>query len=174
MDQNTIIEQLSSTFHRSLSFLETPEFDNIKNDLSSLTHTVTSLEQEVTSMLSAIPINPYERLKLNYFGPDYEFKTLENLEEPDLIPCEECINYLGVRNKEILSTSFHNLTCCDEERVNTGFSFMSGGTVMPDHERQKRYIEFLEIARSIPIESVNQDNYMTIAKKLIGEYMKFI
>lgn len=175
MDQDTLINQLSSTLYQGLSFLESPEFQEIRNDLSSLTHTVTSLEQEVTSSLSAVyTVHPFDRMKEEYFGSDYTFKTIEDLEEPEDIPHEECIDYLRGKNKELLSTSFHNLTCCEEEKVSTAFSFTSAGCVMSDYEKQKRYIEFVEMARNIPIESVNQDNYMSIAKKLIGEYMKIV
>jgi hypothetical protein len=50
----------------------------------------------------------------------------------------------------------------------------SGDKILPDHDTQKKYIEFLEIARNIPIDSVTNDNYQQIAKKIIGAYFKII
>ena len=78
------------------------------------------------------------------------------------------------KSKELMSTTFHNLTCCEEEKCYTAFVFNSGGRIVSDHQKQKDYIEFLEIARNIPIDSINEQNYMSIAKKLIGHYVKTI
>jgi hypothetical protein len=174
MYSDTVVNQLSSTFYKTLSFLETPEFQNIKGDLTSLTHLVTSLEQEVTGTLSAIPVHPYDQLKYQYFDVDYRFKSLDDLEEPEDLPRENCIEYIKNKNKELMSTTFHNLTCCDEEKCLTAFSFNSGGQVLPDHQKQKNYIEFLEIARNIPIDSINESNHLSIAKKLLGYYIKSV
>lgn len=174
MNSNTVIDQLSSLFSSALTALQSPEFLNLKHDLTSLTHTVTSLEEEVTASLSAIPIHPYERIKYEYFGPDYTFKTLDDLEEPEDIPVQECINALKEKNKDLMSTTFHNLTCCEEEKCMTAFSYTSGDCVVPDYEKQKNYIEYIEIVKSIPLDSINADNYLSIAKKIIGHYFKIV
>jgi hypothetical protein len=174
MNSNTVIDQLSGLFTSALTALQSPEFLSVRHDLTSLTHTVTSLEQEVTASLSSIPIHPYERLKYDYFGTDYTFKTLDDLEEPEDIPFEKCIDVLKEKNKDLMSTSFHNLTCCDEEKCMTAFSYTSCDCILPDHEKQKNYIEYVEIVRSIPLDSINADNYLSIAKKLIGQYFKVI
>lgn len=174
MYNHTYLEQLSSRLVCTLSAFESPEFQQIRQDFSSLTHAITSLEQEVTSSLSAIPLHPYERLKYDYFGPDYNFKTIDDLEEPTDIPHEKCLDILKQKYKDIISTSYHNLTCCEEEKIRTVFTICSGDKILPDHDTQKKYIEFLEIARNIPIDSVTNDNYQQIAKKLIGAYFKII
>lgn len=174
MDQDTVVNQLSSTFYKTLSFLETPEFLEVKNNLTSLTHLVTSLETEVTAALSAVPTHPYDRLKYQYFGADYCFKCLEDIEEPDHIPGDNCVDYIRNKNKELMATTFHNLTCKEEEKCHTAFTINSGGQLIPDHEKQKNYIEFLEIARNIPIHTIDETNYLSIAKKLIGYYVKAI
>ena len=108
MDHDTIVSQLSTTFSKTLSFLETPEFENIRGNITSLTHMVTSLEQEVAASLSAIPIHPYDKIKYDYFGSDYSFKCLDDLEEPEDIPREHCVDYIKNKSKELMSTTFHN------------------------------------------------------------------
>ena len=173
-DTDTIVDQLSSLLTSTLTSLQTPEFLEFKSDLTSLTHTVTSLEQEMTAALSAVPLHPYERLKYDYFGADYVFKKFEDVEEVDDIPLDNCLEYIKNKNKELMCTAFHNLTCCDEEKVRTAFTQMSCGCVIPDHDKQRNYIEFTEMVRNIPINSITDFNYLPIAKKLISEYIKVI
>jgi hypothetical protein len=174
ISQDTIVDQLSALLNVTLSSLQSPEFLEFKNDLTSLTHTVTSLEQEMTASLSAIPLHPYERLKYDYFGTDYEFKKFEDLEESDDIPLKNCLEYIKDKNKELMSTTFHNLTCCEEERINTAFTQMSCDCIVPDYDKQKNYIEFVEMVRNIPIDSVTDTNYLSVAKKILSEYIKVV
>mgnify|MGYP000551046590 CR=1 FL=1 len=100
-DTDTIVDQLSSLLTSTLTSLQTPEFLEFKSDLTSLTHTVTSLEQEMTAALSAVPLHPYERLKYDYFGADYVFKKFEDVEEVDDIPLDNCLEYIKNKNKEL-------------------------------------------------------------------------
>lgn len=174
LPNNTYLQTLSTLFVQSLSTFSTPEWQNLKEDFATLTHTVTSLEQSIEASLSAIPIHPYERLKYEYFGPDHCFKCLDDIEEPEKIPFERCIEYIKQKSDEALSTTFHNLTCCEEDKIYTAFACCSGDKLMPDHNRQKKYIEFLEIARNIPIEEITEENYMSVAKKLISQYMQVL
>ncbi len=171
---NTFVETLSGIFTQSLSSFRATDWLNVKEDLGTLTHVVTSLEHTVESCLSSIPSHPYERLKYNYFGPDYQFKTLQDIEEPEKIPYEKCLEYIKQKNEQVMFTTFHNLTCDEENKIYTAFMCCSGDKFIPDHQRQKKYIEFLEIARNIPITSITSENCNGIAKKLIAEYMRVI
>ena len=169
---STLIETLSTLFTQSLSAFSTPDWQNVREDLTTLTDTVTSLEQAVYSCLSSIPLHPYERLKYEYFGPDHCFKCIDDIEEPIKIPHEQCLEYIRKKNDEVLFTTFHNLTCSDENKIYTAFAYCSCDNVLPDYNKQKNYIGFLEMARNIPLNSITNDNCTVIAKKLIGEYMK--
>ena len=171
---SSFIDTLSSLFSQSLTALSTPDWTNIRENLSSFTHVVTSLEQTVESCLSSIPVHPYERLRYQYFGPDYKFKTLEDIEEPEKLPYEKCLEYVKQKNEEVLQTTFHNLTCCEEDQIHTAFTCCSGDKILPDYKRQGKYIEFLEMARNIPLNSITNENCQSIAKKLIAEYMRVI
>jgi hypothetical protein len=171
---STFLETLSTIFTQSLSALSTPDWQDIKENLSSFTHAVTSLEHTVENCLSSIPVHPYERLRYEYFGSDYKFKTLEDIEEPEKLPYEKCLEYVKQKNEEVIFTTFHNLTCSEENQIHTAFTCCSGDKVIPDHKRQGRYIEFLEMARNIPLNSITDENCQTIAKKLIAEYMRVV
>lgn len=174
MDQNTLINELSTTMEFHLSAFESQEITNIIGNLDTLTHAVTSLEESVHAMLSGIPVHPYERIKYDYFGPDYQFKTLEDLEDPREIDHQKCVEILRGSTNHLYSTTFHNLTCCEEHKCQTAFTKMSGDLIVEDHEKQKNYIEFMELARSIPIDSITDDNCLEIARKLLGHYTRII
>lgn len=174
MFPNTYLETLSGLLTQSLSAFLSPEWQSVKEDLATLTSTVTSLEQSIESSLSGIPIHPYERLKYEYFGPDYCFKCLDDVEEPEKVPWERCLEYIKQKNDEILSTTFYNLTCNEEDRVDTAFACCSGEKLIPDHDRQKKYIEFIEMARNIPLNSITDENYMSVAKKLVAQYVQVL
>lgn len=174
MYSNSYIESLSSIFTQSLSALSEPDWQNIKENLSSFTHMVTSLEQTVECCLSSIPVHPYERLKYDYFDKDHVFKSLDDIEEPEKIPYERCIEYIKQKSNEVLSTTFHNLTCCEEDKIYTAFVCCSGDKMLPDHNRQKNYIGFLETTKNISLDDITDENYMSVAKKLISEYIKVI
>jgi hypothetical protein len=166
MDYNSFLTTLSS----SLSVLQTPEFSNLKENLHSFTHTITSLEHEVTAAISAIPAHPYERLKYQYFGPDYEFKTIDDVEEPVSIDSMECVEFLKKENEDLTCTLVECAT--SQNFFDTAFTFLSGDVKVPNYKRQKDCIEFLEIAKSIPIDKINDENCFSIARKLIGLYLK--
>jgi hypothetical protein len=174
MFHDTYLQTLTGIFTQSLSAFTTPEWQNLRQNLSSFTHTVTSLEQTVEQCLSSIPTHPYERLKYEYFGPDYKFKCLDDIEEPEKVPYERCMEFIKQKNNELMSTTFHNLTCNEEDTICTGFSFLSGDKFLPDYTRQKKYIEFLEMTRNIPLNSITDENYLSIAKKLITEYVRVL
>ena len=174
MDQNTIINELSCTMALHLSAFETQDFTNAIKSLDSLTHSVTSLESSVNALLSGIPVHPYERIKYDYFGSDYGFKTLDDLEDPIGMDHLKNIEILKKSAEDLYSTTFHNLTCCEDDKCGTAFSKMSCDKLVEDHQKQKNYIEFLEIARSIPIDSVTETNCSEIARKLLGYYTRIL
>lgn len=174
MDQNTLINELSTTMAFHLSAFETQEFADIVDNLGTLTHAVTSLEESVNAMLSGIPLHPYERIKYDYFGPDHQFKNFEDLEDPREIDNQKCIEILKCSTDHLYTTTFHNLTCCDEHKCQTAFTKMSGDSIVEDHQRQKNYIEFMEMARNIPVDSITDDNCVEIARKLLGYYTRII
>ena len=171
---SSFVETISSVFAQSLSAFTQPEWQNITEDLHSFTHLVTSLEYTVENCLSSIPTHPYDRLKYQYFESGHKFKTLEDLEEPEKLPYEKCLEYVKQKNEEVLLTTFHNLTCCEEDQIHTAFTCCSGNKILPDFNRQGKYIEFLELTKNISLEDITNENCQSIAKKLIAEYMKIV
>jgi len=133
------------------------------------------------NQLSGVPIHPYERLKYDYFGKDHVFPTIDDIEVPEAFCLQTCIGSLtGISQKHQDVLAEHSPYINDfEQHEHLGNAFASLSTTVNgdpifvvDNEKVKKYIEFHEIARSIPIDSVNSSNYVEIAQKLLTHYNK--
>lgn len=175
-NQNTFLYNLSSAIQNTLSAIESPGFINIQKELLSAVQQKPNLSQidALINELSSIPLHPYDRLMWEHFEPDHKFKTIDDIEDPGEIPIKECLNVVSKKEQEIGKTIFHNLTCCPDQRVMSGFEFLSGDQVVCNFEKQKNYLEFFEMVRRISVDSITPQNSTTIINKLVSEYMKVI
>lgn len=180
MDQNqTYIQNLSSVLQNSLTAFQTPEFLNATGILQTAIQQLTSVTQlvELDSLvdsLSSIPLHPYQNLLWKHFEPGYKFKTIDDIPEPDAIPTTECLRYISKKEQEISKTIFHNLTCCPEHQLHSAFEFLSGEQIVCNIEKQKNYIEFIEMLRQIPLDSITLENSNVLTKKIVAEYMRVL
>jgi hypothetical protein len=131
--------------------------------------------------LSGVPVNPYERLKYDYFGKDHVFPTIDDIEVPEAFCLHTCINSLSstyqLQQQTLSAHSQHleNFEC--HSHLGNAFATLSSTKegepiFVVDKEKVKSYIEFHEVASSIPINSVNSSNYIEIAQKLLTQYNK--
>lgn len=174
--QNTFLNNLSAVLQSALTAVQTPEFTSLENNLISALQLKPDLTQldAIINELSSIPLHPYEHLLWEHFEPDHKFKTIDDVEDPGDIPTEQCIKYITQKEQELGSTIFHNLTCCPEHRVTSGFEVLSGNKVLCDIQKQKNYLEFFEMIRQIPLNSITPENSNIIFNKIVGEYIKVI
>ena len=174
--QTTFIQNLSSAIQTTLTALQTPEFLNTQNNLLSALQQGPDLSQidTIVNELTSIPLHPYDRLMWEHFEPEHNFKTIDDIEDPGQLPAEKCIEYITKKEQEISSTIFHNLTCCPEHQVTSGFEFLSGDQIVCNYEKQRNYLEFFEMVRRIPINNITSENCTTILNKLISEYIKVL
>lgn len=174
--QNTLLQNLSSAIQATLTALQTPEFLNTESNLISALQQRPDLTQIdiIINELSSIPLHPYERLLWEHFEPDHKFKTIDDIEDPGEIPVEECIKHISQKEQELGKTLLHNLTCCPDQRIISGFEMLSGDSVVCNFERQKNYLEFFEMVRNIPVENITQQNYQTIINKVVAEYIRVL
>jgi hypothetical protein len=123
--------------------------------------------------LSATPINPYQALKTQLFPPDYKFPTIDDVEVPEWVTLDGMISKI----QEIETTYQKNLietqVNADKYIVQEPDGYLSilaecsgDNCFVVTEEKQKNYIEYLELINSTDIDSVNQDNCREIAKKL--------
>lgn len=124
-------------------------------------------------LLSATPINPYQALKAQLFPPDYKFPTIDDVEVPEWVTLDGMISKI----QEIETTYQKNLietqVNADKYAVHEPDGYLSilaecsgDNCFVVTEEKQKNYIEYLELINSTDIDSVNQDNCREIAKKL--------
>jgi hypothetical protein len=174
--QNTLLLNLSSAIQATLTALQTPEFRNTESDLISALQQKPDLSQLdiIINELSSVPLHPYDRLLWEHFEPGYKFKTIDDIEDPGEIPVEESIKHITQKEQELGRTLLHNLTCCADEKITSGFEMLSGDKVVCNIQRQKNYLEFFEMVRNIPVENITQQNYQTIINKVVAEYIRVI
>jgi hypothetical protein len=129
--------------------------------------------------LSATPVHPYERLKYDYFDTDYQFKTINDIESPKNFCIHTCIATLTSANEQQQLQHAEHYKHLDklDDCCNIGHAFAThteNGQFVVDEERTKNFIEFHEIVRTIPIESITQENSLEIAHKLLSHYTKIV
>lgn len=173
---DTLTEQLSVALESALSAIDIAEFTNLQKQLEqqiNLTPVLTAIET-ATNILSSIPTHPYEALLLEHFEPDHKFKTIDEIPDPGPLPLVECLNYIRDKGDQVQKVMFHNLTACDEQKFTSAFCYLSNDEVMFNKDKERRYLEFYEMMRQIPLNSINESNCNTIANKIIAEYIKVI
>jgi hypothetical protein len=157
----------------------TPQLFDLNQTLLSALQQLSSIEQ-ITQLdsfidnLPSIPLHPYQKLIWQHFPSDYKFKTIDDVPEPESIPVQESLEFLTKKEKEISKTMFHNLTCCPEHFLRSGFEVLSGDEIVCDIDRQKNYLEFIEMIRQIPVESITEKNCSSLTKKILSEYFKVV
>jgi hypothetical protein len=129
--------------------------------------------------LSSVPIHPYDRLKYDYFDTDHQFKTINDIETPESFCIHTCIATLTGAHEQQQQQFATHYDYLDkfEEHSNLGHAFATiteDGQFVVDKERTKNFIEFHEIVRTIPIDSITQENSLEIAHKLLNHYTKIV
>jgi hypothetical protein len=174
MDLTTYTQQLTSLLQDTLSSFNTPEFLSTKNELLSslaLNNTLSAINSIVRE-LTSVPVHPYDILLCKHFDLDHKFKTIDDIPDPGTIPLEECIQFLKEKGKEINKTTFHNLTCQPEEQLTSVYQTLSNDKIICDIEKEKNYLEFFEMMRQIPIDSITEENCDVIGNKILAEYLR--
>jgi len=172
MDQNTFSQELSAAIEKVSKKINSLEGIS---SLSALNNglDLTELETLIDS-LSTASVTPYQRILQEHFEPEHKFKTIDDIPEPEAVPTEQCANYIQAKNKQLQDTMFHNLTCCDEHKITTPYTTIENNIPVVDLEKQKKYLEFIEIVRNIPINSITPENCETITKKIVAQYINVI
>ena len=128
--------------------------------------------------LSATPVHPYDQLKCEYFDTDYQFKTINDIEIPKEFCIHNCVVTLTAINEccqQAYSEHFNYLDKVDGyANLGHAFATLSGDQFIIDQERTRNFIEFHEIVKSIPVESITRENSLEIAHKLLSQYAKII
>lgn len=141
--------------------------------MNSLDWALSAIMLSAQQQLSATPINPYDALKLQLFPCDHKFPTIDDVIIPEGITLEGMISSIEDIEKQYQKNLIETQINPDKYSVEEQDGYLSiiaecsgSNCFVVTEEKQKGYIEYLELIRSTDIDSVNQDNCRDIAKKL--------
>lgn len=124
--------------------------------------------------LSGVPIHPYDRLVFEHFGPDYKFPTIDDIPMPDNFCIHTCIcklTSINAQQKELHDTHYAQMdNIHDHPHIGNAFVTLSGDTFSVNTDQVKKYIEFHEIVKSVPVDKINTIESAVIAQKLLHQY----
>lgn len=184
------IEPISDFIIEDPSELATVSLDNsslepfisptITCQLTSLMHNALTSIQCLPSLtalmaLSAMPKHPYERVKYKLYGPNYKdvvFKTIDEISLPTNLQPQEMLGAVMNVGKKIQTALAHNLSCEPHLRCDTLLNTVSCDQIIPNVEKQKQQIEFIEIVKSMQLESASEEQLRNYALKIVGQFIK--
>ncbi len=141
--------------------------------MTSLDCVLSAVMLSAQQQLSATPINPYEALKQQLFPCDYKFPTIDDVEVPKSVTLEGMIASIEDIEKQYQKNLIETQINSDMYEVHEPDGYLSilaecsgEDCFVVTEEKQKGYIEYIELIRSTDIDSVNQDNCRDIARKL--------
>jgi hypothetical protein len=131
--------------------------------------TQTALFSAVQS-LSGQPIDPYERLKLKYFGPDYKFPTLQDIEVPEDFNPETYGKYIMDYQKNFTDTMNQSLSGYHTAATLSGSldtKLVQMSSIEPftlSDEMIKNNIRFNEFIQTVTMNDIYNNPYETNEK----------
>jgi hypothetical protein len=125
--------------------------------------------------LSAVPKHPYDFLKYKLFGPDYkdhQFKNINDIPMPENLTLTDAYAEHLKTNKTIQTTLMHNLTCDNHLRGDLLTTFISGDKIVPNTDKQKQQVEFVEMVKQMDLTNITPDKAHEYVLKITSEYFK--
>ena len=185
LEQTTQVNNLSSQVQEIFADIQdtsTQTLDLSAEKVKQYKAALNKIKTDAQALLSAIevePLNPYEKLKLQYFDRDYEFPTFLDLPDPpedfNIESVNEALSAISQKITDSCMLQLSCLSCCEEtpENFAQGFTKLSGNEIVINNEACKEYLIFTEIVKSIPVELVYVQPDK-IAKKLLLQYTKLL
>lgn len=134
-----------------------------------LSATLLSAEQ----LLSATSVTPYEAIKAELFPPDYKFPTIDTVQVPESITVEGLISKIEEMEsnyqKNLIETQINpdKYTVHEPDGYLSILAEVSGeNNFVVTEEKQKNYIEYLELINNTDIDSITEENCYDVIKKL--------
>ena len=144
----------------------------------SLEQSLSSVMLSAEQVLSATPNNPYDALKAQLFPSDYKFLTIDDIQVPEDITVQQIISCIEEQEKAYKEKLIETQINPDKYTIHETDNYLSihaecsgENCFVVTEEKQKNYIENLELINSTDIDSVNKNNCHDIIKKLGYFYM---
>ena len=149
--------------------------------VQALLSSVRATRQEREAALSAVPSNPFDRLKLEYLGSDYKSITLQDLPQPlDFKPSHVAQSIEGIRetfNKtahshcEYLLSNTNSITCAN---LGHAFAVLSstadGDQFIIDKQKYANELKFADLMCNMTLDEV-EENPIIAARKILSYYI---
>ena len=196
--QLTAIEQISSnqvssesqsieTRARNLADLLRSDKQAAQLAIQELVSSAKNAKAEMIASLTATPVHPYEKLKVQYLGPDFVCPTIHDW----VIPMDFCpkaaltdiqeiaqgfhelqMSHFAKMSAEATDTSYFGIT---SQNLNNAFAVISatanGEQLVVDKKKVADQLKFIEIIKSIPTDYIIE-NPLIVAKKMLAEYAR--
>lgn len=148
---------------------------SLSNTLSSISGSLSSLNTFMAEASAFAYMHPYDKLKYDVYGSDFtevKFKTLDDIPVPENFVPHEALLSITQKNKDIHSTLSHNITCEPHMITNTMLHNITDGQIVPDIEKHKKHIEFIELIKQMPIGAdMSNEQCLDNVKKIISQYL---
>jgi len=120
--------------------------------------------------LSGIPHHPYDRTKYELFGPDYKFKTINDIPKPDVFDVEETAKGIKEVSQTITQTALSGVSALDAFLQKDMSLFTNNiESVIPEDLIRKNF-EMTEVIKSLTVEDIKQ-RPVEIAQKLTSYFI---
>lgn len=196
--QLTVSEQVSSkgvsTEPQSIEVRARNLADLLRNDkqaaqlaIQELVSSAKDAKAEMLASLTATPVHPYEKLKLQYLGSDFICPTIHDW----IIPMDFCpkaaltdireiaqgfhelqMSHFAKMSAEAMDTSYFGIT---SQNLNNAFAIISatanGEQLVVDKKKVADQLKFIETIKSIPTDYIIE-NPLEVAKKMLAEYTR--
>lgn len=196
--QLTLPEQVSSkevsTEPQSIEVRARNLAELLRNDkqaaqlaIQELVSSAKDAKAEMLASLTATPVHPYEKLKLQYLGSDFVCPTIHDW----IIPMDFCpkaaltdiqdiaqsfhelqMSHFAKMSAEAMDTSFVGIT---SQNLNNAFAVISatdsGEQLVVDKKKVADQLKFIETIKSIPTDYIIE-NPLEVAKKMLAEYTR--
>lgn len=125
--------------------------------------------------LSGAPLHPYDQLKLNIYGPEYKekkFKTLDDIPAPENFEFEQAVLSVTGKIQEMQKTLLENADRPPHLFTNTVLNTVSGESIIPNIDKHKKHIEFIELIKQMPsVSELDNEQVLVCAKKIVSEFI---
>lgn len=176
-DEQLTFSDIASCFFDNYDLIDWNLWNTVAN--ANAEQTLQQTLTELDTLLKALEPNgltPYENLKIQLFGTDYKFSTLDELPVPTQqqiagvnIAVDEHIRNI---NNDIITTLNEkpNATSADLDFI--GFRVKQGDKIMLNVDKLKCYIELIELICESH-EKLNENNTKEISQKLLYKCYQF-
>lgn len=156
--------------------LRQDEIAGLKQTIQTLLSSVREARESSSTALSASFLHPFEKLKLEYLGPDAVPLRIDDICVPfdftfqSIVPALSCVKEsqqaLVDQQMAILQKEGPN-----HPHIGNAFAVLSGDQLVIDREKTAKHLQFVDMISKIPIETIISDP-LNVARKVLWKFFE--